>query len=105
MKALLLVILTNFVSAICMGQSIGIGTKTPHPSAILDLTDTTKGILIPRLTNAQRKNISNPSQGLLIFQTDSTRGYWFYDGLLWSPLITNVQSDSRRIQTQIYLKN
>ena len=33
-------------------QSVGIGTPTPSPKAVLDLTSTTQGLLIPRLTVA-----------------------------------------------------
>ena len=41
-------------------QSVGIGTPTPNAKAVLDLTSTTQGLLIPRLTAAQRGAIIRP---------------------------------------------
>ena len=43
----------------------------PDSSAILELADTTKGFLPTRLTTNQRNAISNPAEGLIIFNTDS----------------------------------
>ncbi|MGE3799747.1 MAG: hypothetical protein AB7H80_01870 [Candidatus Kapaibacterium sp.] len=45
---------------------VGIGTVSPHESALLDLTSTTRGLLIPRMTVVQRDAIVRPSPGLLI---------------------------------------
>ncbi len=67
-------------------QSVGIGTPTPNAKAVLDLTSTTQGLLIPRLTATQRGNISSPPQGLMVYQTDGTAsggaqtGFWYYAG-------------------------
>ena len=44
----------------------GIGTTTPNASSLLDITSTTKGILIPRMTKAQRDAIVTPVQGLMV---------------------------------------
>ncbi len=55
----------------------GIGTTFPNASSLLDITSTTKGILIPRMTQAQRNAISSPATGLMIFQTDNTKGFNF----------------------------
>lgn len=74
-----LVFLTYFNS---FGQ-IGIGTTTPNTSAALDVTSTTKGILIPRMTQAQRTAIGAPATGLMVYQTDATTGFWFYNGASW----------------------
>lgn len=49
-----------------------IGGLVGSPSAILDLQSTSKGLLIPRLTTAERDAIQNPVEGLLIYNT--TRG-------------------------------
>jgi hypothetical protein len=40
---------------------VGIGTTNPHASSILDLTSTTQGFLVPRLTTAQRDAIASPA--------------------------------------------
>ncbi|KXK56556.1 MAG: hypothetical protein UZ07_CHB004001393, partial [Chlorobi bacterium OLB7] len=45
---------------------MGIGTLSPDPAAILDLTSTTAGLLVPRMTTAQRDAIPAPPNGLLI---------------------------------------
>ncbi len=52
-------------------QTIGIGTHTPHPSARLDIHDTSRGLLIPRLTTQQRNAIQNSAHTLIIFNIDS----------------------------------
>ncbi len=49
---------------------IGIGTTTPNASAALDVSSTSKGLLIPRLTTAQRDAIVAPATGLMIYNTD-----------------------------------
>ena len=64
-------------------QAVGIGTNTPHASAQLDVTSTTKGVLFPRMTLAQRNAIVSPTAGLMIYQTDNTPGFYFFDGTLW----------------------
>ena len=53
---------------------IGINNENPDPSAALDITSTTKGLLIPRMTAAQREAITSPPQGLIIFCTDCSSG-------------------------------
>jgi hypothetical protein len=63
--------------------TLGIGTNNPNASSILDLSSTTDGILIPRMTATQRTAISSPATGLLVYQTDSDAGFWFYDGATW----------------------
>lgn len=59
---------------------VGIGTTTPDPSSILDLSSTTQGVLTPRMTTAQRIAISNPSEGLLVFDTEDDSFYYFNGG-------------------------
>jgi len=58
----------------CFAQSnnVGIGTSTPHPNAILDISSTDKGILVPRLNTLQRLAINPESSanGLLVYDTD-----------------------------------
>ncbi len=64
-------------------QNVGINTTTPHASAALDIESTTKGVLVSRMTLAQRDAIATPSVGLLIFQTDGTSGFYFHNGTGW----------------------
>ena len=53
------------------GTSVGIGTNNPNSNAILDIVSTSKGILLPRLTDAQRNAIASPTEGLLIYNTSA----------------------------------
>jgi trimeric autotransporter adhesin len=63
--------------------SVGIGTFTPNVSAALDITSTTKGLLLPRMTKTQRNLIITPTAGLMIFQIDATPGLRVYNGTNW----------------------
>jgi hypothetical protein len=64
--------------------SVGIGANTSiNSSAILDITSTTKGLLLPRMTKTQRDAISSPAAGLIIFQTDNIPGVRNYNGTNW----------------------
>ncbi|MBK9104240.1 MAG: tail fiber domain-containing protein [Saprospiraceae bacterium] len=56
---------------------VGIGTSTPDTSAALHLSSTSKGLLIPRMTTAQRLAISTPAQGLLVYDLDMGQFYTF----------------------------
>lgn len=55
------------------------------PSAVLDVKSTTQGVLLPRLTTAQRTAIANPVNGLLVFDSD-TQGFWFRQNGAWVSL-------------------
>lgn len=66
-------------------QNVGINTPTPDNSAQLDIVSTNKGLLIPRMTQAQRISISNPANGLLVYQTDGQPGFYYNFGSTVSP--------------------
>lgn len=55
--------------------SAGIATTTPNSSAILDIDTVGKGVLIPRMSQAQRNAIATPATGLLIYQANGTAGF------------------------------
>jgi hypothetical protein len=63
---------------------IGINIETPDASAALDITSTTGGLLVPRMTETQRDAISSPATGLMIYQTDGTVGFYYYNGSSWA---------------------
>ena len=69
----LTILFSLFLSGSTYAQT-GIGTTTPDASAALDITSTTKGLLIPRMTAAQRDAITSPTQGLIIFCTNCAGG-------------------------------
>ena len=64
-------------SSFAQNNNVGIGTTTPNPTAALDVTSTTKGVLVPRLTTAQRTAIASPAQGLLVYDTDLGCFYYY----------------------------
>ncbi len=70
---------------------VGIGTAAPDASALLELSTTTKGLLLPRLTLVQRNAIASPAAGLMIYQTDNTPGLYIYGGSSWSLLPAATQ--------------
>ncbi len=53
-------------------------------SSVLDVKSTTKGLLPPRMTQVQRQAISSPATGLLVYQTDGSTGYYYYNGSAWT---------------------
>lgn len=63
--------------------NVGIGTTSPGASSLLDLSSTTKGFVLPRMTKAQRNAIASPVAGMAVYQTDNTPGLRVYDGTNW----------------------
>jgi hypothetical protein len=59
-----------------------IGTSTDLPSAILQVTSTTQGVLFPRMTTTQRDAIATPATGLQVYNT-TTNTNDFYNGTAW----------------------
>jgi len=90
MKKIATCILAVVLSAATMlnAQSVGINAdgSTPETSAMLDVKSTDKGFLAPRMTVAQRDAMPAKTAGLLIYQTDSTPGYYYYSGSAWLKL-------------------
>lgn len=77
-------------------QNIGINTTgaSPHASAMLDVVSNNRGLLVPRMTAAQRIAIAAPATGLLVFQTNASapipaNQFWYYDGTDWKPLFSD----------------
>jgi len=82
MKNTLLVFITLLFIGAAKAQSVGIGTTTPAASAQLDVSSTTKGLLPPRMTFAQRDAIITPAEGLMIYNTETKKPNYF-DGTAW----------------------
>ena len=71
-------------------NNLGIGTATPNSSAVLDVSSTNKGFLMPKMTKTQRNAISSPSEGLQIYQIDSTKGVYVYSNGEWCPMMMRL---------------
>ncbi|MEI6091560.1 MAG: hypothetical protein WCR42_13985 [bacterium] len=85
-----IVLLSTIITA--QDKNVGIGTTTPNASALLDLTATDKGLLIPRMTTAQRDAIVSPALGLLIYNTTDNKFQFYYGGWVNSILTTAITS-------------
>ena len=82
----LIVLLTlSYSSNSIHAQSMGISnsTITPDPSSILEMRATDKGMLIPRMTTAERDGISTPATGLMMYNTTSNQ-FNFFNGTYWA---------------------
>ena len=77
-------------SPVLMAQSISVNEDgaDPDASAMLDVTSTNRGVLIPRMTLVQRTAIVLPAKGLIIYQTDNTEGFYVNLGI---PALPNWQ--------------
>ncbi|MEM6316302.1 MAG: tail fiber domain-containing protein [Bacteroidota bacterium] len=92
---LILTLFLFFAPFALLHAQVGINTDNsePAPSAMLDVSSTDKGILIPRMTSTQRTDISSPATGLLVFDTQ-TGSFWFYDGNDWKDLSGTNDADA-----------
>jgi type VI protein secretion system component Hcp len=71
-------------------DSTGIQPKLSS-SAILDIHSKTKGVLLPRMTNAERINIQRPEQGLIVYQTDNPgTGLWIFENNDWGQSLNST---------------
>ncbi|MEM6318770.1 MAG: tail fiber domain-containing protein [Bacteroidota bacterium] len=63
---------------------VGINSDNSDPdaSAMLDVSSTDKGLLIPRMDSTSRQSISEPANGLLVFDTDFS-SFWYYINTTW----------------------
>ena len=71
-----------------------IGTLSPEPSSAFDITSTTGGFLLPRMSNAERKLISNAAEGLQVYVTDYNNGsLMIFDGSNWNVFSKTIVVD------------
>jgi hypothetical protein len=95
------------LAAIClytqsMAQNVGIGTTSPDSSAMLEIKDTTKGFLMPRLTTVQMNAISNPATGLAVYNTDSST-VCVYMGSAWRKIVLGSGTTGTSSLTNNYI--
>ena len=97
MRKITVIVLMLF-TALSYSQ-VGINTNNPDASSALDITSTTGGLLVPRMTEAQRDDINspsnpNPATGLMIYQTDGTVGFYYYNGSSWAEVAATSKTYS-----------
>ena len=86
-KALVIALLTLTTSVYAQNVAINNTGASANSYAVLDIDDTAnnKGVLMPRITSAERAAISGlgaSEEGLTVYDT-STDSYWFWDGTQW----------------------
>ncbi|MEI2739459.1 MAG: hypothetical protein V9F01_11820 [Chitinophagaceae bacterium] len=74
-KFLLLPCIMSSISL--FSQNVGIGTTTPDANAILDLGFGTKGLLLPRVTDASMNAMPSPVSGMLLYNANLGRSYMY----------------------------
>jgi len=89
MKKLLFTLFSLMSVVYVQAQSMAINSSgaSADNSAILDVSSTSKGFLPPRMTKSQRDAISSPAEGLIVYQTDNTPGYYFRKSSAWVQLL------------------
>lgn len=94
-KGILFLILQVITFYLTSAQSFGIGVNTPNAASIMELSSTTKGVLIPRLTTVQRNAIAGlglPHEGLLIYNS-TTDQFNYWDGTVWVAMTSTVSNN------------
>ncbi len=82
-----IVTVLSFCTLVASGQGMAINTTgaSANASAILDVSSTTQGVLVPRMLAAQRMAIASPANGLTVYQTDAPSGLYYYNSGVWTP--------------------
>ncbi|MFZ4522409.1 MAG: hypothetical protein ACOYNC_11930, partial [Bacteroidales bacterium] len=80
--------------------SINTTGNQPDNSAMLDVSATNKGVLIPRIALTGTNDVttvSSPAASLLVYNTatvsDVTPGFYYYDGAAWKRLVSGIETD------------
>ena len=106
-KIFAIIFILLFVASFSMAQGVAINTDgaTADGSAMLDVKSTSSGMLIPRMTLAQRNSLTLPAHSLLIYQTDNTTGYYYNSGTpaspVWVRLATGSTVDGSGVATRV----
>jgi len=81
MRKYIFLIAMTFLPGVFWGQQVGIGTQNPLPGSILDISDTARGVVLPRVSTAARLRLPN-HKGMVVFDSTAA-GYFFNDGNGW----------------------
>lgn len=106
-RLLSIILIFMLMVSFTMAQGVAINSDgaTADGSAMLDIKSTSSGMLIPRMTLAQRNLLSSPAHSLLIYQTDNTPGYYYNSGTpaspVWVRLATGSTVDGSGVATRV----
>jgi microcystin-dependent protein len=78
-------VIVFLTGALPAAAQVGFNNPAPDPSSILDLTANDRGVLVPRMTTAQREAINAPAVALLVFDSDKGQ-FYYYTGTQWATL-------------------
>ena len=101
-KLILIVTVTLMIlngQSFAQGVAINSDNSDPDASAMLDVKSTTKGMLVPRMTQAQRNAIASPAPGLMIYQTDAGPGFYYNAGTSAIPAWSIMGGNAGQWQT------
>jgi hypothetical protein len=101
---LITVFILALSTAFAQGVAINENGNPADPSAILDVSATDKGILIPRMTEAERTAIVSPANGLLVYQTEEPEGFYYFNGTLWLSLQGHLELVTEAMKTGYRIK-
>ena len=88
--ALFFILLINTIIAFTQtGVGIGNGITEVNSSAIVDMSKSNRGLLIPRLTQGKRLSINNPAESLILYDTTLDHTYLYKNGF-WRYLLNNT---------------
>ncbi|KAF0198565.1 MAG: HepHag repeat-containing protein [Bacteroidetes bacterium] len=85
MRTLILLIITLISSGLSAQVAVNTDGSLPDNSSMLDVKSTTQGLLVPRMTSAQRIAIVSPAEGLMVYDL-TTGSFWFIKQSVWTEL-------------------
>gem|GEM_PF-2345235 len=89
MKKILLLLIIPGLSNFLQAQNVGIGIATPHQSAKLEIRSSAGGLLLPRMTNSNRIDITSPPAGLMVYDNTNDQ-FFFHNGTTWRTILDNT---------------
>lgn len=72
------ILISSFFIATNTFAQVGINNPNPDTSAVLDIKSNTKGLLLPRTTDLERRSMAFPANSLIVFDT-TDQMMFFYD--------------------------
>jgi len=84
-------------------NNVGIGTTTPALDAVLELKSNNQGILVPRMSTAQRLAIVNPSNGLMVYDTNYNCFYYYNaPAITWNAMCAGPTAPTQKANVQVF---